>query len=117
MNRDRDVAGAEGRRTGQATGVAIRGTGIAIPPRVMTNDELAKMVDTNDEWITQRTGIKRRRFASDSESTLDLAYQAAQRALEDAALDATEIDYVGDVARGLGCEVEVTTEARAFMQT
>ena len=59
----------------------ICGWGLSVPERVMTNDDWAELVDTTDEWITTRTGIKRRRFAADDETTLDLAAAAAERAL------------------------------------
>ena len=58
------------------TAVSILGFGGYVPDKVMTNDDWARLVDTTDEWITQRTGIKRRRFAADTESTADLAESA-----------------------------------------
>ncbi len=73
---------------------AILGFGGYIPERVMTNDDWSKLVDTSDEWITQRTGIKRRRFAAEDESTLDLVAAASQRAIDDAGLTANDIDEV-----------------------
>jgi 3-oxoacyl-[acyl-carrier-protein] synthase-3 len=72
----------------------IQGTGAAVPERRLTNDDLSKMVDTNDEWITQRTGIRERRIASDSETTASLATVAARRALESAGLEPKDIDLV-----------------------
>jgi 3-oxoacyl-[acyl-carrier-protein] synthase-3 len=60
----------------------------------MTNDDWAALVDTTDEWITTRTGIKERRFAADDQSTLDLAEQAALRAMTDAGLTADDIDEI-----------------------
>jgi 3-oxoacyl-[acyl-carrier-protein] synthase-3 len=60
----------------------------------MTNDDWSKLVDTTDEWITARTGIKRRRFAAEDESTLDLAAHAAQRALEDAGQEPGDIGEI-----------------------
>ena len=53
-----------------------------MPERVVTNDELAKLVDTNDEWIRERTGIRERRIAADDEALTDVALPAARRALE-----------------------------------
>lgn len=70
------------------------GFGGYVPERVMTNDDWAELVDTDDEWITARTGIKRRRFAADDEATLDLAAAAAQRALDDASLGTEEVDEI-----------------------
>src|SRR5262245_49017223 len=74
--------------------VSIIGTGSYVPERVMTNDDLAKFVDTSDEWITTRTGIKERRIASDAESTSDLAAKAALAAIENAGISAEEIDLI-----------------------
>ena len=59
----------------------IAGTGSYLPSKVLTNDDLAKMVDTSDEWITTRTGIKTRHIAADDETTADLAFHAAVRAM------------------------------------
>ena len=73
---------------------AIVGFGGYVPERVMTNEDWSKLVDTTDEWITSRTGIKERRFAADDESTLDLAAIAAERALKDAGLTADDIDEI-----------------------
>ena len=73
---------------------AILGFGGYAPERVMTNDDWAALIDTSDEWITTRTGIKRRHFAADDQSTLDLARVAAQRAIDDAGLSADAIDEV-----------------------
>jgi 3-oxoacyl-[acyl-carrier-protein] synthase-3 len=72
----------------------IRSVGSYLPERIVTNDDLAKTIDTSDEWIFSHTGIKRRRIAADSEATSDLAYEAAKSALERAALPASEIDLV-----------------------
>ena len=64
--------------------VGILGTGSAVPSRVLTNRELETMVDTSDEWITSRTGIKERRIAAPGQNSSDLAYEAALHALESA---------------------------------
>ena len=72
----------------------ILGFGGYTPARVVTNDEWARLVDTSDEWITQRTGIKRRRFVADHESTMTLAADAALVALEDAGLTPDDIDEI-----------------------
>jgi 3-oxoacyl-[acyl-carrier-protein] synthase-3 len=75
-------------------GAIIAGTGSFVPEKRLTNDDLARMVDTNDEWITQRTGIKERRIAGPGESTATLATHAARRALDDAGLEPKDIDLV-----------------------
>ena len=72
----------------------ITGWGMAVPERVMTNDDLSKLVDTNDEWIRSRTGIKERRIAGVKETTTTLAIEAAQRALEVANILPSEVDLV-----------------------
>ncbi|HEY8665103.1 MAG TPA: beta-ketoacyl-ACP synthase III [Tepidisphaeraceae bacterium] len=75
-------------------GAIIAGTGSFLPEKRLTNDELAKMVDTNDEWIVQRTGIRERRIAGTGESTATLASHAATRALKAASLEPKDIDLV-----------------------
>ena len=72
----------------------ILGFGGYAPERVVTNDDWARWVDTTDEWITQRTGIKRRRFAAEDESTMTLAAEAASSALKDADLTPDDIDEI-----------------------
>lgn len=72
----------------------ILGFGGYAPAQVMTNDDWAQLVDTTDEWITTRTGIKRRHIAASDETTLDLAAVAAERALEDAGLSPSDIDEI-----------------------
>lgn len=74
--------------------IGILGFGGYVPARIMTNEDWARYVDTSDEWITARTGIKRRRFAADDEATLDLAYAASVRALEDADLEPGDLDEI-----------------------
>ncbi|MGN0481953.1 MAG: beta-ketoacyl-ACP synthase III [Lachnospiraceae bacterium] len=71
----------------------IIGTGSYLPPKVMTNDELATFVDTNDEWIQSRTGIQKRHIAIE-ESTADMAISSAERALADAGLTAEALDLI-----------------------
>lgn len=68
--------------------------GAYIPSKVVTNDDLSKIVETSDEWITKRTGIKERRFAADNEATSDLATNAAKIAIERAKIDIDRIDAV-----------------------
>jgi hypothetical protein len=72
----------------------ILGFGGYVPERVVSNDEWASLVDTSDDWITQRTGIKRRRFAADDESTMTLAVEAAESALTDAGLTPGDVDEI-----------------------
>ncbi|MDI6870315.1 MAG: beta-ketoacyl-ACP synthase III [Bacillota bacterium] len=74
--------------------VGIVGTGSCVPERVLTNQDLEKMVDTSDEWITTRTGIKERRIADEETATSDLACGAAWRALESARIGADELDLI-----------------------
>ncbi len=72
----------------------VLGCGSYLPDRVLTNDDLTKIVDTSDEWIVQRTGIKRRHIAADGQVTSDLATKAAERALASAGLTAADIDLI-----------------------
>ncbi len=72
----------------------ILGTGSYAPKQILTNEDLSKMVDTSDEWIRARSGIRERRIAAPDEATSDLAVHAARLALEDAGLPASEIDLV-----------------------
>jgi 3-oxoacyl-[acyl-carrier-protein] synthase-3 len=74
--------------------IQLLGTGSYTPERILTNRDLEKMVDTNDEWIASRTGIRERRIARDDQATSDLALIAAQRALEDTGVDASELDVI-----------------------
>ncbi len=74
--------------------IALLGTGSYVPERIMTNDDLSKVVETSDEWIFTRTGIRERRIAAEGEATSDLATHAARRALEDAGITAAQIDLV-----------------------
>ena len=77
-----------------ASGVSVLGTGSYLPARVMTNAELEKFVETSDEWITSRTGIKERRIAGEGEHTSDLGAAAARAALEQAGILAAEVDLI-----------------------
>ena len=74
--------------------IKITGTGSYLPDKVLTNFDLEKMVDTSDEWITTRTGIKERHIASEDEATSDLAAKAAEKALDMAGVSAKELDAV-----------------------
>ena len=72
----------------------VRGSGIHLPDGVVTNERMSRLMDTTDEWITQRTGIRERRFARRGTSSADLGSAAAVRALEDAGVGATDIDLI-----------------------
>lgn len=86
----------------------IAGTGSYLPQRILTNAELERMVDTTDEWIFSRTGIRERHIAADDEFTSDLALHAAKQALEAAGVAATELDLI---------LVATTTPDRVFPST
>jgi 3-oxoacyl-[acyl-carrier-protein] synthase-3 len=79
---------------GMTPNAVITGWGMYAPSRVMTNDELATMVDTSDEWIVTRTGIRERRIAAEDETTTTLSVHAARDALAVAGVDASEVDLV-----------------------
>lgn len=72
----------------------VRGVGSYLPARIMTNEELSRSIDTSDEWIQQRVGIKQRHIAADDEVTSDLAVHAAKRALDSARISPAEIDLI-----------------------
>jgi len=72
----------------------ILGTGSELPSKVVTNHDLEKMVETSDEWITVRTGIKERRVLEEGKGNADMAFRAAQRALKDAQMHATDLDAI-----------------------
>lgn len=74
--------------------VTITGLGSCMPDRVLTNFDLEKMVDTSDEWIRTRTGIRERRIADENTATSDLAYEAAKKALAEAQLDPADLDLI-----------------------
>lgn len=83
----------------------IRSTGAYLPEKILTNAELEKQVDTSDEWIVQRTGIKERRIAADNQSTGDMAIEAGRQILKNAGLTGKDID---------GVIVATTTPDRVF---
>lgn len=72
-------------------GIKILGTGKYVPEKIITNDDWAKLVDTSDEWIVQRTGMKERHFAADDETTTSMGTAAVKAAIEDAGIDPNEI--------------------------
>jgi len=86
----------------------IAGTGSYLPEKVLTNHDLERMVDTSDQWIVERTGIRRRHLAADGQTTCDLAEQAARRAMEAAGVGPSDIDLV---------IVATTTPDRVFPST
>ncbi len=72
----------------------IIGTGSYLPERILTNDQIAETLDTSDKWITERTGIRQRHIAADNETTADIAYESAMRALEMCRRSIKEIDLI-----------------------
>src|SRR5258708_12718417 len=74
--------------------VSIVGTGSYVPEKILTNDDLSRIVDTSDEWITTRTGIKERRMAAKDEQTSDMATKATLKALEQAKVKPQHIDLI-----------------------
>ena len=76
------------------TYAAFRSIGAYIPPKIMTNADFEKIIDTNDEWITKRTGIKERRIAEENEASSDLGAKAAELAIQRAGIAKEEIDLV-----------------------
>lgn len=72
----------------------LAGTGVSVPPRAVTNDELSRVMDTSDEWIRERSGIVTRHYVEPGVGSADLGAEAARAALEDAAVDAAEVDYL-----------------------
>src|SRR4249920_4169495 len=75
-------------------GTTITGTGMYVPDRVLTNRDLESMVDTSDEWIVERTGIRERRIAAPDQASSDLAAIACRRALEMARVDPADVDVI-----------------------
>lgn len=97
----------------------ISGTGSYIPKEVWDNQVLAKMVDTSDEWIQERTGVARRHIAGETETTAYMAAEAAKRALEDAKVSPEEIDLIlvatispGRIMPSTSCEVQAMIGAK-----
>ena len=80
--------------TAQGVRIGITGLGVHVPEKVMTNAELAEIVDTSDEWIRERTGIRERRIAAQDEALTDVALPAARAALDDAGVDPADIDLL-----------------------
>jgi 3-oxoacyl-[acyl-carrier-protein] synthase-3 len=80
--------------TAQGVRIGITGLGVHVPEKILTNAELATIVETSDEWIRERTGIRERRIAADDEALTDIALPAARAALDDAGVDAADIDLL-----------------------
>src|SRR4051812_33242125 len=78
----------------QGRSCSITGVGSYVPPRVLTNADLERMVETSDEWITSRTGIKERHIAAADEFTSDMATKAAEKAMQRAGVTADQIDLI-----------------------
>ena len=102
--------------------VTVAGTGSYLPEKVMTNDDLAKFVDTSDEWITTRTGIKERRIAAEGENTSDLSTAAARKALEQAGMSPADLDLIivatitpDTLTPATACYVQASLGAKAAM--
>ena len=76
------------------TTTVVRGSGMFVPDGVVTNGRMSRLMDTTDEWIRQRTGIEERRLARSGTSSADLGFEAARRALDDAGLQASDIDLI-----------------------
>ena len=72
----------------------IIGTGSYLPEKILTNADMEKIVDTDEQWIESRTGIKQRHIAAEGQTTSDLAFEAAQKALDAAGLKATDLDLI-----------------------
>ncbi|MGM9625792.1 MAG: beta-ketoacyl-ACP synthase III [Eubacteriales bacterium] len=90
----------------------ISGTGMYVPETVVTNDDLSQLVDTNDEWIRKRVGIRERRIAA-TETTVDMAYEAAKAALDNAGITSDKLDLIlcstvsgDDISPSLACMVQ-----------
>jgi len=82
------------RRPDGIRGTTITGTGMYVPERVLTNRDLEKLVETSDEWIVERTGIRERRIAAPDQASSDLALNACRRALEMADVDPASVDQI-----------------------
>ena len=86
----------------------IAGTGSYLPERILTNAELERTIDTTDEWIFSRTGIRERHIVAENEHTSDMAFEAAKKAIESASVDLQTIDLI---------VVATTTPDRIFPST
>ena len=91
---------------------SVLGTGMYVPPKVVTNDDLSQIIDTNDEWIMQRVGIHERHF-SEQETAAEMGYRAALAALENSGVRAEELDLIlaasvsGEtISPSVSCEIQ-----------
>jgi len=75
-------------------GLRVAGTGVFLPARILTNQDLEKLVETSDDWIFTRTGIRERRIASEKETSTWMGVQAAQQALTQAKIQASDLDLI-----------------------
>lgn len=102
-------------KEGRIMAIKILGTGAYVPPLVVTNDDLSKMVETSDEWITQRVGVSERRISTD-ETTADMAIKAAKSALESASVTPGDIDLIvaASVSNELLCPTVAGSVQRAI---
>ena len=82
------------RTTASSKRIGMTGLGMYVPPRVLTNHDLERMVDTNDEWIRTRTGIRERHIAAPGTTTSDLAFKAAQMALKQSGMDPKKLELI-----------------------
>src|SRR5262249_21776789 len=131
----RRAAGAAGRGSDLVIRSRIVGTGRAVPPRKLTNDDLSKMVDTSDSWIVERTGIRERHILDPSLAASDLAPEAAAKACRAAGIDPSAVDCIivgtvtGDCpfpatatfvqkklgARNAGCAFDLSAACAGFL--
>ena len=74
--------------------VGIVGLGAYVPPKVMTNEDWAELIDTSDDWITTKTGMKERRIAADDVCTSDLAVNACKQAMDEAGISPQDVDLL-----------------------
>jgi hypothetical protein len=81
-------------QNGSLLGCRFRGVGSSVPEKILTNEDLAKLVDTTDDWIESRTGIKRRHILSEGETLTSHAAKAVERALEMSGLTAADVDMI-----------------------
>jgi len=94
-------------------GIRFAGYGSYVPDKVLTNFDFEKMVDTTDEWIVTRTGIRERHIAEDDQATSDLAYEAGRRALDAAGVTADELDALR--ARAGREDLEIGADATGLL--
>ena len=101
----------------------ITGVGSFLPEKILTNHDLEKILDTTDEWITSRTGIKERHIVGSNESTSDLAFKAARDAINNAGIDANQVDLIivatttpDKIFPSVACNVQAKLEIKNCME-